>query len=347
MDFGGGDEIRFERSGKAGIVTLTRPKALNALTHRMVRALSAALTAWEEDRGVEVVILKAEGRAFCAGGDILEVYKAWREGKRLTEFFADEYRLNAQIDRFKKPYISLIDGICMGGGMGISAHGSHRVMTENAVFAMPEVGIGFFPDVGGSYVLPNLGSSFGMYLGLTGNKIEYGDALWSGIATHTVEAAYLPTLVEEIAESGDPGTELREFFRAARRKTDEARLHAIAVHFSLGSLLDIVTSLERAAGADEFAADALATIRSRSPTSLHVTFRAITAGSTMSMEECMKVEFRILNRMLESHDLYEGIRAALVDKGSVPSWQPSRLEEVSAAVVDAYFAPLPDGDLKL
>jgi enoyl-CoA hydratase len=347
MDFGGGDQIRFERSGKAGIVTLTRPKALNALTHRMIKALSAALKTWEDDRSVEVVILKAEGRAFCAGGDILEVYEAGRAGKRLTEFFADEYRLNAQIDRFGKPYVSLIDGVCMGGGMGISVHGSHRVMTENAVFAMPEVGIGFFPDVGGSYVLPNLGSSFGMYLGLTGNKIEYGDALWSGIATHTVEAAYLPAIAEEIAESGDPGTELREFFRAARRKTDGATLQAINRHFSLGSLLDIVASLERAAGDDKFAADTLATIRARSPTSLHVAFRAITAGSTMSMNACMKMEFRILNRMLQSHDLYEGIRAALIEKGSVPRWQPPRLEDVSTAAIDAYFAPLPDGDLEL
>jgi enoyl-CoA hydratase/carnithine racemase len=347
MDFGGGDEIRFERSGKAGIVTLTRPKALNALTHRMVKALSSALTAWEDDRTVEVVILKAEGRAFCAGGDILEVYKAWQEGKRLTEFFADEYRLNAQIDRFKKPYISLIDGICMGGGMGISVHGSHRVMTENAVFAMPEVGIGFFPDVGGSYVLPDLGSSFGMYLGLTGNKIEYGDALWSGIATHTVEACYLPAIAEEIAESGDAGTELREFFRAAKRKTDEASLRSIAKHFSHGSLNDIVASLEGSVPDDKFAADTLATMRSRSPTSLHVTFKALSAGSTMSMDECMRMEFRILNRMLGSHDLYEGIRAALIDKGSVPAWQPSRLEDVDAAVVDAYFAPLPEGELQL
>ena len=347
MDFGGGDEIRFERTGKAGIVTLARPKALNTLTHGMVKALSAALTAWEDDRGVEVVILKAEGRAFCAGGDILEIYKARQEGNRLTEFFADEYRLNARIDRFKKPYVSLIDGICMGGGMGISVHGSHRVMTENAVFAMPEVGIGFFPDVGGSYVLPDLGSCFGMYLGLTGNKIEYGDALWSGIATHTVEAAYLPAIAEEIAESGDPGTELREFFKAARRKTDEACLHSIARHFSLGTPQDIVTSLERAAGTDKFAADTLATIRSRSPTGLHVTFRALTAGSTMSMEECMKMEFRIVNRMLQSHDLYEGIRAALIDKGSVPHWQPARLEDVGTEIVDAYFTPLPDGELQL
>lgn len=347
MDFGGGDQIRFERHGRAGIVTLTRPNALNALTHRMVRALSAALKAWEADATVEVVILKAEGRAFCAGGDIMDVYRAKQEGRLVSEFFADEYRLNAQIDRFKKPYVSLIDGICMGGGMGISAHGSHRVMTENALFAMPEVGIGFFPDVGGSYVLPNLGGSFGMYLGLTGNKIGYGDALWSGVATHTVQAAYLPALVEEIADSGDPGSELREFFKAAPRKTDEAALHSIARHFSLGSLEGIVTSLERAAGSDDFAAETLATIRTRSPTSLHVTFRALDLGSTMSMDECMRMEFRILNRMLESHDLYEGIRAALVEKGSMPAWKPSRIEDVSAAAVEAFFAPLPGRELAL
>lgn len=346
MDFGGGDQIRFERHGKAGIVTLTRPNALNALTHQMVKALSSALAAWEPDPGVQVVILKADGRAFCAGGDIMDVYKARQEGRRLAEFFADEYRLNAQIDRFRKPYVSLIDGICMGGGMGISVHGSHRVMTENAVFAMPEVGIGFFPDVGGSYVLPNLGGSFGMYLGLTGNKIGHGDALWSGVATHTVQAGYLPALVEEIAESGDPGSELREFFKAAPRKTDAAALHSIARHFSQNSLQGIVASLEQAPSDDGFAAETLATMRRRSPTSLHVTFRAIDKGSTMSMAECMKMEFRILNRMLESHDLYEGIRCALVDKGAPPRWQPEGIEDVRAGDIDVYFAPLPGGELE-
>ena len=347
MDFGGGDQIRFERHGLAGIVTLTRPKALTALTHQMVKALSAALHAWEDDKGVAVVIVKAEGRAFCAGGDLLEVHRAGGANAQLVQFFADEYRLNAQIERYKKPYIALIDGICMGGGMGISIHGSHRVMTENAVFAMPEVGIGFFPDVGGSYVLPNLGSSFGMYLGLTGTKIDYGDALWSGLATHTVEAAYLPAIADEIAESGDAGTELREFFKAAGRKTDEASLHAIAKHFSLGSVHDIVASLERSAKTDKFAADTLAVMRLKSPTSLEVTFRAITTGSTLSMDECMRMEFRILNRLLAGHDFYEGIRAAIIDKGSVPQWRPARIEDVDPAVIESYFAPLPGGDLAL
>ena len=311
-----------------------------------MKALSAALAAWEADPEIKVVILKAEGRAFCAGGDILDVYKARQEGRQAVEFFADEYRLNVQIDRFRKPYVSLIDGICMGGGMGISVHGSHRVMTENAVFAMPEVGIGFFPDVGGSYVLPDLGSNFGMYLGLTGNRIGHGDALWSGIATHTVEAAYLPALVDEIAGSGDPGTELREFFKAAPRETSAAALQAIAKHFSLGSLGEIVASLENEAGNDRFAEETLAIMRSRSPTSLHIAFQAISRGSTMSMPDCMKMEFRILNRMLASHDFYEGVRAALVEKGTPPRWKPETLEDVRAGDVEAFFAPLPDGDLQ-
>jgi enoyl-CoA hydratase/carnithine racemase len=347
MDFGGGDQIRFERQGLAGIVTLTRPKVLNALTHQMVKALSAALHAWEADPGVGVVIVKAEGRAFCAGGDVIDVYEAGRAGKQLTQFFADEYRLNAQIARFRKPYVALIDGIVMGGGVGISCHGSHRVMTENAQLAMPEVGIGFFPDVGGSFLLPDLGGSFGMYLGLTGTRIGNGDALWSGLATHTMSAEYLTGLLEEIAESGDPGSDLREVFRTARRKTDEAALHAIARHFSLGSLGDIVSSLERAAGTDEFAADTLAVMRTKSPTSLNVTFRAITTGSTLSMDECMRMEYRILNRMLTGHDFYEGIRAAIIEKGSVPQWRPARLEDVDPAEIEGYFAPLAEGDLVL
>ncbi len=347
MDFGGGDQIRFERLGLAGVVTLTRPKALNAITHQMVKALSAALDAWADDPAVAVVIIKAEGKAFSAGGDILDVYKAGKAGNPPVDFFADEYRLNAKIARYRKPYVALIDGIVMGGGVGVSFHGSHRVMTENAQFAMPEVGIGFFPDVGGSTLLADLGGSFGMYLGLTGKRVGYGDALWSGLTTHTVQAEYLDGLLDNIAETGDPGTELREVFRPAPRQTDASALHAIARHFSLGSLPDIVASLKSAARSDEFAAECLAAMLKKSPTSLRVTFRAISTGLTLDIEECMRMEFRILNRMLKGHDFYEGIRAALIDKGSTPRWVPDHLEGVDPAAVEAYFAPLADGDLEL
>ncbi len=347
MDFGGGDDIRFERVAKAGIVTLTRPKALNAVNHRMVKALSAALAAWEHDRSVEVVIVKGEGRAFSAGGDILDIYEAGRAGRPPFDFFAEEYRLNARIARYPKPYVALIDGIVMGGGVGVSFHGSHRVMTENAVFAMPEVGIGFFPDVGGSHILPDLGGHFGLYLGLTGNRIRYGDALWSGLATHTVEAAYLGGLMERLCDTGDPGLALREIFRAAPRETDAATLQAIAYHFSSPSLREVLASLEEHAPDNAFAAETLATMLKRSPTSLSVAFRQIRAGHTLSIEECMRMEFRILKRMLVGHDFYEGIRATIIDKGSAPAWRPASLSGVEPKDVDAYFAPLDAGELVL
>jgi enoyl-CoA hydratase len=347
MDFGGSDQVRFERAGRAGIITLTRPKALNAVTHAMVRAMAKALAAWADDPAVAAVVVKSEGRAFSAGGDIMDIYEAGRAGKPPVDFFADEYRLNAAIERFGKPYVALVDGLAMGGGVGIAFHGSHRVATENAQFAMPEVGIGFFPDVGGSYLLPNLGGNFGVYLGLTGKRIRWGDMLWSGLATHTVEAAWLPGLLEGIAESGDPASELREVFRAAPRETNDGDLHSVARHFGLGSVRDIMVSLEQSAGSDAFAAATLDAMREKSPTSLEVAYRAITSGSSLSMDECMRMEFRIVNRMLRGHDFYEGIRAAIIDKGSRPQWRPATLDAVNPADVESYFAPLPTGDLVL
>lgn len=348
MDFGGGDDIRFERIGALGLVSLTRPQALNALTHGMIRALTAALQAWESDSQVAAVAIRGEGRAFSAGGDILAVYRARERGEVPYEFFADEYRLNAYIARYRKPYIALVDGIVMGGGVGVSCHGSHRVMTENAQFAMPEVGIGFFPDVGGSHLLPDLGESFGMYLGLTGTRIRYGDALWSGIATHTTKAEYLPGLIQRMSETGEPDAALREVFSAARRETDPDTLRAIGRHFSRPTLAGIVESLRRAAaGDDKFAAQVLGVLSVKSPTSLAVTFRSLTRGLTHSMDECMRMEYRILRRMLTGHDFYEGIRCTVIDKGDTPKWQPPDLDMVSEADVDAYFEPLGEGELSL
>lgn len=346
-DFGGGDEIRFERRGAAGVVTLTRPKALNALTRSMVLALERALDAWGADRDVRTVIVTAEGRAFCAGGDIVQVYHGGKAGNPPVQFFADEYRLNAKIRAFPKPYVSLIDGIAMGGGFGISYHGSHRVVTENASFAMPECGIGFFPDVGGGYVLPRLKGAYGLYLGLTGARIRRGDQWWSGLATHNAEAAILPTLLDALARGGDVDETLAIYSVKAQRETDEACIHAINLHFSLGSVADIVASLMEAEERDAFARETLETLRAKSPTSLLVTFDQIAAGAMLSMEDCMRMEFRIVNRMLTGHDFYEGIRAVLIDKDQKPRWSPAALAEVSREAIAAYFAPLPGGELAL
>ena len=348
MDFGGGDEIRFETKGRAGLVTLTRPKALNAVTHRMIRALSNALETWASDDAVERVVLTGEGRAFSAGGDVIHIYEAGRAGRPPVDFFADEYRLNASIPRFPKPYVALVDGIVMGGGVGISIHGTHRVFTENAVFAMPEVGIGFFPDVGGSFLLSRLPDSFGSYLGLTGNRIRRGDALWAGIASHAVSSAALPSLVAALCEAESVEAALDPHAEDVPRDTDDAALHAIEKHFSLGTLDDVVLSLAHDAGrTDEFAKATLETMRTRSPTSLHVAQRQIAAGAALTMDECMRMEFRILHRMLQGHDFYEGIRALLVEKGSKPQWRPATLEEVDPDEIEAYFAPLPGAELAL
>lgn len=347
QDFGGGEDIRFERLGKAGVATLTRPKALNAVNHPMVKALSSALASWQADDAVSLVVIRGEGRAFSAGGDILDIYEAGKAGNPPIGFFADEYRLNAAIARFSKPYVALIDGIVMGGGVGVSFHGSHRVLTENAIFAMPEVGIGFFPDVGGSFLLPRLKGEFGLYLALTGNRIRYGDALWSGLATHAVDSKDLAALLDELSETGDPDSALKNVCISPQRETNDATLFALAKHFSAEMLDAILESLRQAAaGGDAFAMGALETIELRSPTSLHVAQRQIRSGAMLTMDECMGMEFRILNRMLAGHDFYEGIRAAIIDKGSPPRWQPATLDAIDEAVIEGYFAPL-DNELAL
>ncbi len=344
-DFDGGDEIRFERRGRAGIVTLTRPKALNAVTHGMVRALARALSAWENDGAVALVVIRGEGRAFSAGGDILHIYEAGRRGEPLIDFFADEYRLNAQIRRFPKPYVALIDGIVMGGGVGVSFHGSHRVMTENARFAMPECGIGFFPDVGGAYILPRLKGETGLWLGLTGERVGAGDSRAIGLATHTAKAADLPAIVDALAETGDPAV-LDRFHADMPSAIEPDRRAAIDRFFAANRLERLVERLEgEATGGDAFAATTLATLRKRSPLSLFVAFRQIREGARLDMDACMGMEFRIVSRMLAGHDFYEGIRAVVVDKDNAPRWRPSTLSDVAAADVEAYFAPLKAGEL--
>jgi enoyl-CoA hydratase/carnithine racemase len=345
MDFGGGDDIRFERRGAAGIITLTRPKALNALSLSMVQAMARALQAWEEDSGVAAIVVRGEGRAFCAGGDIARVYEARQRGEPAVQFFADEYRLNTMIESYPKPYVALIDGIVMGGGVGISCHGSHRVMTEKALFAMPEVGIGFFPDVGGSHVLPGLPGRYGYYLALTGARIKVGDALGAGLATHAAQSDALEGIIAKIAASGDPDAALKAFSAAPPRETGEETLAKITAHFSRPDLPAILASLEKAAGSDGFAASTLAMMRQRSPTSLAVTFRQISSGAGLPMRECMRMEFRILNRMLDGHDFYEGIRAVLIDKDNKPVWRPKTVEEIRAEDIAHYFETLGEAEL--
>lgn len=348
VDFGGGDEIRFEHVGRAGIVTLTRTRSLNALSHDMVKALDRALIAWSKDDAVSLVVLRGEGRAFCAGGDILDVYHRGKAGEMPTEFFADEYIMNARIASYPKPYISLIDGIVMGGGVGISFHGSHRIIGANTLFAMPEVGIGFFPDVGGSHLLPHVRGSFGLYLALTGDRIRAGDVMAADLGTHFVTSEDQIELLEEISRTGNVDAALARLVSAApQAEISDADHELIERCFSAPSIAAIFAALEREAAGSELAARILETMRKRSPTSLLVTLRQIREGAALDMEACMRMEYRILHRMLRGNDFYEGVRSVLVDKGSAPDWKPARLEDVSAQGIDDYFAPLGDRELVL
>lgn len=348
LDYGGGEDIIFEKRGLAGIVTLSRVDVLNALSHQMILALSLALKAWEHDSEVRRIVVKGEGRAFCAGGDILGLYKAGKAGTPDYRLFFDEYRLNAYIARYPKPYISLIDGIVMGGGVGISVHGSHRVLSEKAIFAMPEVGIGFFPDVGGSYFLPRIKGHFGRYLALTGERIRWGDAMQVGIGTHAVASERLPDLLDHLVSSKDLDGVFADFEQHPQAETKTETYELINNHFAGDKLDAIIANLTTAANAgDENSANMLKTMLKRSPTSIRVAFRQMIEGARLTMDECMRMEFRIVNRMLTGHDFYEGIRAAVVDRTSPPQWSPEALEQVTPAMIAPYFALLDEGELPL
>ncbi|WP_420960172.1 enoyl-CoA hydratase/isomerase family protein [Brucella sp. IR073] len=347
VDFGGENDVVFERRGCAGLIRLMRPAALNALTHGMVKAMRRALTAWEADLDVALIIVEGEGRAFCAGGDVAAAYRARLAGTPAHDFFADEYRLNAKIKRYTKPYISFLDGIVMGGGAGISVHGSHRIVTENTLFAMPEVGIGFFPDVGASAFLPHLPGHFGLYLALTGNRIRWGDCLGTGIATHAIASEATGRVRNMLIETGDVAAALADTASPDFETGGETR-QLIAECFAEATLEDCIAALQGSADAGSDATAAiLKTMESRSPTSLCVTSRQMAEGRALSMDDCMRMEYRIVTRMLAGHDFYEGVRAALIEKDGKPRWQPSRLADVLPGDIDAYFAPLGTRELTL
>lgn len=335
-------DILFERSGKAGAVTLNRPKALNALTMAMVEEMSATLQRWAGDDAVRHVVIRANGdKAFCAGGDIRALYD-WGRAKdpKFFQFFRNEYRLNALIKRFPKPYVALIDGLTMGGGVGVSVHGSHRIASERLVFAMPETGIGFFPDVGGTYFLPRLPGQAGMYFGLTGDRGRIGDAYYAGIATHHVPSDRLGELGEALTKADGIDECLARFVAEPETGALKERQADIVRHFGRDSVEAILTSLD--ADPSEWAQKTAATLRGKSPTSLKVTFRQLREGRTRDFEDCMRQEYRIVHGVAGGHDFYEGIRAAVIDKDGNPRWRPGSLEEVSEADVAQYFAAIAD-----
>lgn len=333
-------EILFEARGAIGLITLNRPKALNSLTLAMIRAMLAQLKAWETDPGIGCVVIRGVGeRAFCAGADIRALRQSGLDGTSYaTDFWREEYILNSVIKHYPKPYIALIHGICMGGGIGVSVHGAYRIAGSSAVFAMPETGIGFFPDVGASYFLSRSPGQLGLYLGLTGERLNARDAIYAGLATHWIPSDEWPVLLDALDHGDDPTDLLSEMGRRPQNSPLSERRTKIDRIFGVTSVEDMLTLLDR--DEKEWSHECAALIRSRSPTSMKIAYGQIRTGRQLSFTDCMKMEFRIACRMLKGHDFYEGVRAVIVDKDNKPDWQPATLAGVRDADVEAYFAPL-------
>jgi enoyl-CoA hydratase len=342
----GPDEILSRVQDGVGFVTLNRPKAINSLNQGMVNELSAVLAGWERDEQVRAVVLSGAGdRGLCAGGDVVAIYHSARaDGVAARRFWRDEYLLNAQIGRFGKPYVSLMDGIVMGGGVGVGAHANTRVVTDTSKIAMPEVGIGFIPDVGGAYLLSRAPGSLGLHAALTGAPFSGADAIALGFADHFVLHDKLDAFSQAVVADG---VERAVAAHAIEPPPSElvAQGEWIDQCYTGDTVADIVAALRGhdAGPGSGLAQDAANLIATRSPVALSVTLAAVRRAANLdTLEDVLTQDYRVSCASLRSHDLVEGIRAQLVDKDRNPKWSPASLTQVSAADVEAYFAPVDD-----
>ena len=353
-----GDDILFEVRGRLGLVTLNRPKALNALTHAMALALERQLRAWAEDDAVGAVAIRGAGeKAFCAGGDIRALYEAGRvdgavDGRANFAFYADEYRLNTLIKRFPKPYIAFMDGVVMGGGVGVSIHGARRVAGDATLFAMPETGIGLFPDVGGTFFLPRLPGETGLWLALTGARLGPADAVAAGVCDLDIPAHRHDQAIRALEEADfgaspeDALTAVDWALNAFAREPEGATLPDLRAAIDrcfAGDSVDAVLTALGSEGSD-WAAKQRATILKKSPTSTRIAFRQLRMGATLDFEACMRLEYRLARYCMTHPDFYEGVRATIIDKDGAPRWRPADLAEADEAHVAPAFAPSPDGE---
>jgi enoyl-CoA hydratase len=343
------DEVLVETHGRLGLILLDRPKALNALNLAMAEKLDRILADWAgDDRIAAVAIRGLGGRAFCAGGDVRAI-GALPDGDQREavagRFFRAEYTVNHRIHTFPKPYVALIDGIAMGGGMGLSIHGSHRIVTETSLLAMPETVLGLFPDVGATWYLNRCPGQMGLYLALTGLRLSAADALALGLATHFVPAAMLDALIADLAAAdrlaaGDIDRILARHTGTAGDSALPARQAAVDRIFSGAAVDAIMPGLE--SEPQDWAAEALAVLCRASPTSLAVTFRRLREGRGQSIADIFRVEYRLARRIAAGHDFAEGVRAILIDKDQTPRWQPGRLADLDPEALDRLAAPLTD-----
>ena len=328
--------VLVRRVGRSGQLVLNRPKALNALDHDMVRTISGALAEWRDDPTVHLVVIEgAGGRAFCAGGDVRAIREASLAGRHddVELFFADEYAVNQAIASYPKPFVALVDGICMGGGIGVSVHGSVRVATEAALFAMPETGIALFPDIGATYILPRLRGHVGMYMALTGARLHGADAAYVGLATHFTARDTVAGLPKHLAQHGLAGLAgiTRDFDAPIA-----AHMPAIDRCFGEASVAAILDRLE--AEQSDWGRATSATLRSMSPSAVLWTFHIVQAGAGRTLPQCLAAELALTRHVTRHPDFAEGIRAMVVDKDRQPRWSPSRIEDVDPRTIEAMFA---------
>ena len=335
------------RDGRVGRIVLNRPQALNALDLPMIRACTRALEDWRDDPHVHAVVIEGAGdRAFCAGGDIraLRQYELDGEHHKAETFFREEYELNLMIATYPKPYVALIDGICMGGGIGVSVHAPYRVATEHAAFAMPETAIGFFPDIGATFFLPRLPGRLGTYLGLTGVRMQGADAVHAGLATHFVPRARTcrrcrvrwPRMGRRRSATTPRRCRRSRWRRSVRRSITASAPTAWP---------EIVRRLE--AVGDEWAAKTLAALRTVSPSALCWTLEALRRGADLTLPQCQAAELALTRTTMRHPDFAEGVRAMVVDKDRKPRWQPARIEDVDPAVIAAMLLEVAQRDLTL
>lgn len=335
--------IHARKTGSVGRITLNRPEALNALNQEMVDGLIKALIDWREDDSVKAVVVDGAGeKGFCAGGDIRMLAQSGKAGgDEAWKFWRDEYQLNTLTFEYPKPYVALIDGITMGGGVGISVHGSHRVAGDKTLFAMPETGIGFHPDVGGAYFLPRLKGETGAWMGLTGARLKAADSLAAGVATHYVPSDRQEALVKALegADLDSDGEVLEEILEAHAGdpgESDLAHLGGLVDAAFAGDDLAAIKARLEAAG-DSWSAKQLSILNSKSPTSCAVTLAALRKGAELDFRGVMAQDLRVSMRLLvEGSDFYEGVRAVILDKDNAPQWGP----QMRAEDVEAMFVPL-------
>ena len=340
-------EVIIKRINSTILIKLNREKVLNALNLNMVREIFKYMAEWDNDDGISGVVIKGAGeKAFCAGGDIVSVYHSKNDitNNLSDNFFREEYILNLAISNFSKPWVSILNGIAMGGGLGLSVHGSHRIVNEKTKTAMPESAIGLFPDVGGSHFLSKM-KEVGLYLALTGKVMDGQDSMFVGIGTHYINNSKLDLLEEEIINKNNYKI---DFIDDLLNKNSlpvlkgvssiEKDLEYIKKYFSKKSLIEIFNALK--SSQNDWEQNILDILFNKSPTSMSVTIRQLKEAKNLSLKECLKMEFRICQAMMRKHDFYEGVRANLVDKDRKPKWKPKNILEIDDSLINEYFSEL-------